>query len=53
MPQLNPAPWLMIFTLVWAVFIIMLTKILNSKPHPTIPQHNKQFNSLHWAWPWS
>nr|YP_010234493.1 ATP synthase F0 subunit 8 [Algyroides nigropunctatus]QTA72672.1 ATP synthase F0 subunit 8 [Algyroides nigropunctatus] len=52
MPQLNPAPWLLIFLLVWITLMLMLLKTLNSKPNPTIPTYYKQPSYPHWTWPW-
>nr|YP_009093617.1 ATP synthase F0 subunit 8 [Eremias vermiculata]AIS20780.1 ATP synthase F0 subunit 8 [Eremias vermiculata]AKQ77765.1 ATPase subunit 8 [Eremias vermiculata]QCF45865.1 ATPase subunit 8 [Eremias vermiculata] len=52
MPQLNPSPWFMIFLLIWATFIIMLTKVLKMYPNLVPAQeHHKSYINL-WVWPW-
>nr|YP_002907482.1 ATP synthase F0 subunit 8 [Papyrocranus congoensis]BAH58965.1 ATPase subunits 8 [Papyrocranus congoensis] len=54
MPQLNPAPWLLILLFSWFVFLmIALPKItkhdLIGEPAPkTIKTHD----STKWFWPW-
>nr|QHN51339.1 ATP synthase F0 subunit 8 [Zootoca vivipara] len=52
MPQLNPAPWFLIFMLIWTTTICLMTKILNIYPRPQIPQYIKKTYNYHWTWPW-
>nr|YP_002427681.1 ATP synthase F0 subunit 8 [Eremias brenchleyi]ABO64377.1 ATPase subunit 8 [Eremias brenchleyi] len=52
MPQLNPAPWFMVLLLIWATFIIMLTKVLKTRPNLTPTQCHHQPSTNLWIWPW-
>ncbi|YP_002332275.1 ATP synthase F0 subunit 8 (mitochondrion) [Podarcis muralis] len=52
MPQLNPAPWFMMFVLVWITLIMFFSKIINTNSYFLNPQHKKQPNNFYWTWPW-
>ncbi|CAI5799481.1 Hypothetical predicted protein, partial (mitochondrion) [Podarcis lilfordi] len=52
MPQLNPAPWFMMFVLVWTTLIMFFTKIINTSPRLSTQQYKKQSNNHYWTWPW-
>nr|NP_008781.1 ATP synthase F0 subunit 8 [Plestiodon egregius]AEA37822.1 ATP synthase F0 subunit 8 [Plestiodon egregius]BAA79214.1 ATPase subunit 8 [Plestiodon egregius lividus] len=55
MPQLNPAPWLLILLLSWTVLMfIFKTKTLSSTPHntPTAPDLLTH-HTTPWNWPWT
>nr|NP_739962.1 ATP synthase F0 subunit 8 [Allocyttus niger]BAC23558.1 ATPase subunit 8 [Allocyttus niger] len=54
MPQLNPAPWLMIFVFSWLVFLAVIPpKILahNFTNEPTT-QTTETMKPNPWNWPW-
>nr|NP_443623.1 ATP synthase F0 subunit 8 [Zeus faber]YP_010390231.1 ATP synthase F0 subunit 8 [Zeus faber]UPV69487.1 ATP synthase F0 subunit 8 [Zeus faber]BAB70317.1 ATPase subunit 8 [Zeus faber] len=54
MPQLNPAPWLMILLFSWMVFLTMVPpKVLahNFPNEPTV-QDSKTTETSPWTWPW-
>nr|YP_007375127.1 ATP synthase F0 subunit 8 [Boulengerula taitana]AAX58639.1 ATP synthase F0 subunit 8 [Boulengerula taitana]ACS37018.1 ATP synthase F0 subunit 8 [Boulengerula taitana] len=54
MPQLNPAPWLMIMLASWLILLtILLPKMMMHKPmnDMTINNLNKTHSSP-WTWPW-
>nr|YP_009258923.1 ATP synthase F0 subunit 8 [Dopasia gracilis]AIQ78422.1 ATP synthase F0 subunit 8 [Dopasia gracilis]QJF46553.1 ATP synthase F0 subunit 8 [Dopasia gracilis] len=54
MPQLNPAPWLLIMVLSWlALTTLFLSKTQNAR-FPNTPPHQqpcKQVTNT-WVWPW-
>nr|YP_009029802.1 ATP synthase F0 subunit 8 [Gymnura poecilura]AHY81153.1 ATP synthase F0 subunit 8 [Gymnura poecilura] len=55
MPQLNPAPWFMIFLFVWTFFLTtmpgkIMTFSLNDSPTPKNIQKPKM---APWNWPWA
>nr|YP_010507361.1 ATP synthase F0 subunit 8 [Takydromus sylvaticus]AFP97620.1 ATP synthase F0 subunit 8 [Takydromus sylvaticus]UXG18840.1 ATP synthase F0 subunit 8 [Takydromus sylvaticus] len=52
MPQLNPAPWFLIFLLTWLTLLLLSMKILNNKPKPSTPKYSKQLINMYWTWPW-
>nr|AOS51664.1 ATP synthase F0 subunit 8 [Istiblennius dussumieri] len=54
MPQLNPAPWFMIFTLSWLVFLIIIPpKVLaHSFPNEPSPTSAEKPEVTPWNWPW-
>nr|YP_009254159.1 ATP synthase F0 subunit 8 [Takydromus amurensis]ANC62845.1 ATP synthase F0 subunit 8 [Takydromus amurensis] len=53
MPQLNPAPWFLVFLLTWLSLFLLSTKILNNKPKLSTSPNFKQLNNTYWTWPWS
>nr|YP_009229004.1 ATP synthase F0 subunit 8 [Paralichthys lethostigma]ALS20302.1 ATPase subunit 8 [Paralichthys lethostigma]WNH19206.1 ATP synthase F0 subunit 8 [Paralichthys squamilentus] len=54
MPQLNPAPWFMIFVLSWVVFLTIIpTKILaHTFPNEPTQQSTQKLKTESWNWPW-
>nr|NP_739949.1 ATP synthase F0 subunit 8 [Zenion japonicum]BAC23545.1 ATPase subunit 8 [Zenion japonicum] len=54
MPQLNPAPWLMIFMFSWLVFLtVVVPKALaHSFPNEPNPQATETMKATPWNWPW-
>nr|YP_001650766.1 ATP synthase F0 subunit 8 [Solenostomus cyanopterus]BAF74890.1 ATPase subunit 8 [Solenostomus cyanopterus]BBU25687.1 ATPase subunit 8 [Solenostomus cyanopterus] len=54
MPQLNPAPWMMILVTSWVIFLaFMPLKILSHSfsPQPST-QATQTTENKHWNWPW-
>nr|YP_009142020.1 ATP synthase F0 subunit 8 [Odontobutis yaluensis]AIX03583.1 ATP synthase F0 subunit 8 [Odontobutis yaluensis]AIZ76657.1 ATP synthase F0 subunit 8 [Odontobutis yaluensis] len=54
MPQLSPAPWLMILVFTWLVFITVLpTKVLaHTTPNKPTQQNTQKPKTEYWNWPW-
>nr|YP_010892974.1 ATP synthase F0 subunit 8 [Trachipterus ishikawae]WJQ22809.1 ATP synthase F0 subunit 8 [Trachipterus ishikawae] len=54
MPQLNPAPWFLIFVFSWIVFLFILPqKILShSFPNEPLVKNSKDIKTNPWNWPW-
>nr|WHU29523.1 ATP synthase F0 subunit 8 [Elassoma zonatum] len=54
MPQLNPAPWLMILIFSWFVFLTLIPpKVLaHTYPNEPFPRDTKTFETKPWNWPW-
>nr|YP_008758032.1 ATP synthase F0 subunit 8 [Odontobutis potamophila]AGW46886.1 ATP synthase F0 subunit 8 [Odontobutis potamophila]QGZ07853.1 ATP synthase F0 subunit 8 [Odontobutis potamophila] len=54
MPQLSPAPWLMILLFTWLVFITVLpTKVLTHiTPNKLNQQNTQKPKTEYWNWPW-
>nr|YP_009434353.1 ATPase subunit 8 [Odontobutis haifengensis]ATE80923.1 ATPase subunit 8 [Odontobutis haifengensis] len=54
MPQLNPAPWLMILMFTWLVFTTILPPKLLSHitPNKLTQQSTQSPKTEHWNWPW-
>nr|YP_009048839.1 ATP synthase F0 subunit 8 [Plestiodon elegans]AID52465.1 ATP synthase F0 subunit 8 [Plestiodon elegans] len=55
MPQLNPAPWLLILLLSWTVVLLIFkTKILSSASYstPSAPDLSTR-HTTPWNWPWT
>nr|ANI86926.1 ATP synthase F0 subunit 8 [Dopasia gracilis] len=54
MPQLNPAPWLLIMVLSWlALTALFLPKTQNVR-FPNTPTHQQPYKQATstWIWPW-
>nr|YP_009019223.1 ATP synthase subunit 8 [Achirus lineatus]AFC88420.1 ATP synthase subunit 8 [Achirus lineatus] len=54
MPQLNPAPWLLIFLTTWLIFLTLIpTKIMKFTfpSHPT-PKSKQATKTTPFNWPW-
>nr|YP_097158.1 ATP synthase F0 subunit 8 [Desmognathus wrighti]AAU20595.1 ATP synthase F0 subunit 8 [Desmognathus wrighti] len=53
MPQLNPNPWFIIFTMAWLIYLVFLMykignlKVFNKPMMQTVTKNNKS-----WNWPW-
>nr|WNH37002.1 ATP synthase F0 subunit 8 [Erotelis smaragdus] len=54
MPQLNPAPWLMILLFSWLIFLTILpTKIMaHTFPNEPALQSTQVPKTEPWFWPW-
>nr|YP_009543426.1 ATP synthase F0 subunit 8 [Gobiopterus lacustris]AYU71245.1 ATP synthase F0 subunit 8 [Gobiopterus lacustris] len=54
MPQLNPAPWLMIFLFSWLILLtVVIPKTLShSFPAEPTPLSSKAQETTPWTWPW-
>nr|YP_010234415.1 ATP synthase F0 subunit 8 [Mesalina olivieri]QTA72568.1 ATP synthase F0 subunit 8 [Mesalina olivieri] len=52
MPQLNPAPWFLIFMLIWLMLFILLTKVLKTPTNSSPLQPTHKPNNYFWTWPW-
>nr|QWS05848.1 ATP synthase F0 subunit 8 [Odontobutis obscura] len=54
MPQLDPAPWLMILTFTWIVLIMILPlKVLaHITPNKLTQQNAQKPKTKYWNWPW-
>nr|YP_009230451.1 ATP synthase F0 subunit 8 [Pseudorhombus dupliciocellatus]AID59789.1 ATP synthase F0 subunit 8 [Pseudorhombus dupliciocellatus] len=54
MPQLNPAPWFMVLTFSWFVFLTVLPpKIMaHTFPHQPTLQDTQDAKAGSWNWPW-
>nr|QZH44543.1 ATP synthase F0 subunit 8 [Sillaginopsis panijus]BBU25934.1 ATPase subunit 8 [Sillaginopsis panijus] len=54
MPQLNPAPWLMILTFSWLMFLVFLPPKVLAHAFPNDPAKQSAFkpNTNAWNWPW-
>nr|QUJ18403.1 ATP synthase protein 8 [Chrysiptera taupou] len=54
MPQLNPAPWLLIMLFSWVVFLIIIPPKILSHATPNEPtlQSIETPKAEPWAWPW-
>nr|WNH20130.1 ATP synthase F0 subunit 8 [Grammicolepis brachiusculus] len=54
MPQLNPAPWLMIFLFSWLMLLTVIPpKILaHTFPNTPTPQSTQTIKSNPWTWTW-
>nr|BAH58952.1 ATPase subunits 8 [Notopterus notopterus] len=53
MPQLNPAPWLLVLLFSWLVFLTMIpTKIMHHFTGDPAPQVAKKYTPTSWTWPW-
>ncbi|NP_008617.1 ATP synthase F0 subunit 8 (mitochondrion) [Gadus morhua] len=54
MPQLNPAPWFMIFMFTWAIFLTILPpKVMaHTFPNEPSPQGMTTPKTAPWNWPW-
>nr|YP_010701771.1 ATP synthase F0 subunit 8 [Malacosteus niger]WCK11525.1 ATP synthase F0 subunit 8 [Malacosteus niger] len=53
MPQLNPAPWLAIFTFSWLIFLVLIPpKVLAQSflNEPVVETKHTKTNP--WNWPW-
>nr|YP_010957203.1 ATP synthase F0 subunit 8 [Centropristis striata]QEP94857.1 ATP synthase F0 subunit 8 [Centropristis striata]WMY90504.1 ATP synthase F0 subunit 8 [Centropristis striata] len=55
MPQLDPAPWLMMLTLSWVTYITLIpNKVVKHKfPNNPSPQSTEKPQTRPWTWPWS
>nr|YP_009175976.1 ATP synthase F0 subunit 8 [Batrachoseps nigriventris]ALI30675.1 ATP synthase F0 subunit 8 [Batrachoseps nigriventris] len=55
MPQLNPGPWLFIFTVSWLIYLFILTpKTANLKVLNEPAAQNFNANTTQpWNWPWT
>nr|ACU00343.1 ATP synthase F0 subunit 8 [Dicamptodon aterrimus] len=55
MPQLNPAPWLIIFLMTWSIYLLILMfKSNNFKFHnEPIMQNTEKGKPESWNWPWT
>nr|AXB38503.1 ATP synthase F0 subunit 8 [Eupsophus vertebralis]AXB38516.1 ATP synthase F0 subunit 8 [Eupsophus emiliopugini] len=53
MPQLDPAPWFLIFFLSWSIFL-MFSPIKVSKHQQLNDPTSKTFKGFNkpWLWPW-
>nr|YP_009992304.1 ATP synthase F0 subunit 8 [Gekko subpalmatus]QNN90177.1 ATP synthase F0 subunit 8 [Gekko subpalmatus] len=52
MPQLNPAPWLLIFTVTW-IAALTLFKLMTALQNPASPiKYTHTHTSDHWTWTW-
>nr|YP_002907495.1 ATP synthase F0 subunit 8 [Xenomystus nigri]BAH58978.1 ATPase subunits 8 [Xenomystus nigri]BAJ54263.1 ATPase subunits 8 [Xenomystus nigri] len=54
MPQLNPAPWLLILLFSWFVLLVMIPPKIMSHHLTDEPTHQttKKHDSTNWTWPW-
>nr|YP_010257617.1 ATP synthase F0 subunit 8 [Jaydia carinatus]QKV48961.1 ATP synthase F0 subunit 8 [Jaydia carinatus]QVY58575.1 ATP synthase F0 subunit 8 [Jaydia carinatus] len=54
MPQLNPAPWLMILVFSWLVFLTVIPPkiIAHSFPNEPTSQAAQKPKTESWNWPW-
>nr|YP_010393266.1 ATP synthase F0 subunit 8 [Syngnathus californiensis]YP_010393279.1 ATP synthase F0 subunit 8 [Syngnathus euchrous]YP_010393305.1 ATP synthase F0 subunit 8 [Syngnathus leptorhynchus]YP_010393318.1 ATP synthase F0 subunit 8 [Syngnathus exilis]UPX89441.1 ATP synthase F0 subunit 8 [Syngnathus californiensis]UPX89454.1 ATP synthase F0 subunit 8 [Syngnathus euchrous]UPX89480.1 ATP synthase F0 subunit 8 [Syngnathus leptorhynchus]UPX89493.1 ATP synthase F0 subunit 8 [Syngnathus exilis] len=54
MPQLNPAPWLLILVFSWFVFTTIIPpKVASHKtPNDPNPQSTKTLKMTPWTWQW-
>nr|YP_010960383.1 ATP synthase F0 subunit 8 [Laemonema goodebeanorum]WNH37747.1 ATP synthase F0 subunit 8 [Laemonema goodebeanorum] len=54
MPQLDPAPWLMIFSFTWMIFLLVLpAKVLaHTFPYDPAPQSTLTHKTTTWGWVW-
>nr|YP_010957112.1 ATP synthase F0 subunit 8 [Antimora microlepis]WMY90387.1 ATP synthase F0 subunit 8 [Antimora microlepis]WNH23263.1 ATP synthase F0 subunit 8 [Antimora microlepis] len=54
MPQLDPSPWLMIFTFTWLTFLIILpAKVMaHVFPNEPTPQSMMTPKTTSWNWVW-
>nr|AAP75321.1 ATP synthase 8 [Chrysiptera galba]AAP75323.1 ATP synthase 8 [Chrysiptera galba]QUJ18393.1 ATP synthase protein 8 [Chrysiptera galba] len=54
MPQLDPAPWFMIFVSSWAIFLTIIpAKILaHTSPNEPTHQSSEKAKTESWSWPW-
>nr|YP_001054819.1 ATP synthase F0 subunit 8 [Olisthops cyanomelas]BAF46848.1 ATPase subunit 8 [Olisthops cyanomelas] len=54
MPQLNPAPWLIIMVFTWLVFLAILPPKVLAHDFPNEPttQSTKKSEPSPWSWPW-
>nr|QFZ99231.1 ATP synthase F0 subunit 8 [Eleginus gracilis] len=54
MPQLNPAPWFMIFMFTWAIFLTILPPKVTAHtfPNEPSPQSMTTPKTSPWNWPW-
>nr|YP_009250823.1 ATP synthase F0 subunit 8 [Rana amurensis]AMY15645.1 ATP synthase F0 subunit 8 [Rana amurensis]ASO66800.1 ATP synthase F0 subunit 8 [Rana amurensis] len=53
MPQLNPAPWLCYFILVWLILLSLApSKILSHTNLYEPSSENTKTNNFMWTWPW-
>nr|YP_004347617.1 ATP synthase F0 subunit 8 [Omegophora armilla]BAK10033.1 ATPase subunit 8 [Omegophora armilla] len=54
MPQLNPAPWLLIMLFSWFVFLTFLPpKIMaHTFPNEPTPQNTQALKTKPWTWTW-
>ncbi|YP_009054548.1 ATP synthase F0 subunit 8 (mitochondrion) [Anabas testudineus] len=54
MPQLNPAPWLLILLFSWLVFLTIIPQkvLAHTFPNDPAPKTSKTFKMETWNWPW-
>nr|QJQ72480.1 ATP synthase F0 subunit 8 [Gerres erythrourus] len=54
MPQLNPAPWLMILVFSWTTFLaIVPPKVMAHQfPNEPTPRSTEKLTKDSWNWPW-
>nr|YP_010183926.1 ATP synthase F0 subunit 8 [Ostorhinchus fasciatus]YP_010389687.1 ATP synthase F0 subunit 8 [Ostorhinchus pleuron]QVG62690.1 ATP synthase F0 subunit 8 [Ostorhinchus fasciatus]UPT34461.1 ATP synthase F0 subunit 8 [Ostorhinchus pleuron] len=54
MPQLNPAPWLMILVFSWLIFITIIPPkvIAHHFPNEPTSQATQMPKTNPWNWPW-
>nr|YP_003667951.1 ATP synthase F0 subunit 8 [Hydrosaurus amboinensis]BAJ08129.1 ATPase subunit 8 [Hydrosaurus amboinensis] len=52
MPQLNPAPWLLMMTMTWLAMFTLMTKITNNATNILPTPKNNKMNQPQWTWPW-
>nr|YP_009707746.1 ATP synthase F0 subunit 8 [Grammatobothus polyophthalmus]QES95364.1 ATP synthase F0 subunit 8 [Grammatobothus polyophthalmus] len=54
MPQLNPAPWLMILLFSWLVFLTIVPNkvMMYTSPNEITTQDEKLLGKNLWNWPW-
>nr|AIT59270.1 ATP synthase F0 subunit 8 [Mugil cephalus]BAB70187.1 ATPase subunit 8 [Mugil cephalus] len=54
MPQLNPAPWLLILLFSWLIFLTIIPPKILSHTSPNEPAHQsaEKPKTEVWTWPW-
>nr|YP_086858.1 ATP synthase F0 subunit 8 [Diplometopon zarudnyi]AAT08507.1 ATP synthase F0 subunit 8 [Diplometopon zarudnyi] len=52
MPQLNPAPWLMLLMLTWTTLILYMTKTSYFTFHMYPTSQPIMKTKIYWTWPW-
>nr|QJQ26907.1 ATP synthase F0 subunit 8 [Muraenolepis orangiensis] len=54
MPQLNPAPWFMIFAFSWLVLLTILPPkiMMSTSPNELAHQSSTIPPTTSWNWPW-
>nr|BBU26219.1 ATPase subunit 8 [Anabas testudineus] len=54
MPQLNPAPWLLILLFSWLVFLTIIPQkvLAHTFPNDPAPKALKTSKMETWNWPW-
>nr|WNH23055.1 ATP synthase F0 subunit 8 [Bothus maculiferus] len=55
MPQLNPAPWLLVLLFSWLIFLTIIPyKVLDhTTPNEPAARGTQLLHKTTWTWPWS